>query len=129
MRSAYTYGVRRPKVGKTERDPDYWKKEMWKFHRKYPYVYDMFEEVVMDLISLGHKNYSSDAILHHIRFTINKPRPENEFKINNNYTPYYARYFIYLHPENEGFFETRKVGSRIRKENQNQELKALHLKY
>ena len=30
-----------------------------------------------------------------------------EFKINNNYIPFYARLFLATHPECEGFFQTR----------------------
>jgi hypothetical protein len=37
--------------------------------------------------------------------------PNSDFKINNNYAPYYARLILERHPEWDGIFELRSIRS------------------
>lgn len=87
------------------------KTQWWRFHKQHPEVFERFRQIAFDLISNGHKHYSSDGILHVVRFELNRQikDPGSQYKINNNWTPYYARYFIWMYPEYENFFETREL--------------------
>lgn len=79
-----------------------------------PEVCDKFDELALGLAdgSLSwhrFKCYSADAILYRIRwhFTVEK-RTARAFKINNKWSPPLARWWMEIHPEYLGFFETRE---------------------
>jgi len=80
------------------------------FHTAHPIVWRLFEEYALERISKGFKHYSADAIFHRIRWETNRPEYElgEEFKIGNNHVSFYARAFMSMHPEHDGFFRTRK---------------------
>lgn len=76
-------------------------------------VYNKFEELTLHLINQGWPRYSSDAILHRIRWHMRVDKGDREFKCNDHWTSHLSRWFMAKHPEHEGFFETRerrKVG-------------------
>jgi hypothetical protein len=79
------------------------------YHAKYPKVYEYYKGVIAQLINRGFKKYSSDGVLHIVRFTKHDEIKKDGFKVNNNYTPYYARLYESEHPELKGFFAKRKV--------------------
>lgn len=87
--------------------------QWWRFHKRHPEVFERFRQIAFDLISNGHKHYSSDGILHVVRFELNRLRrdPKDQYKINNNFSAYLARYFIHLYPQYSNFFETRSLTS------------------
>lgn len=86
------------------------KTRWWIWHKANREVYDAFESIAFELIQQGHKRYSSDAILHIVRFNLNKTKgPNDQYKINNNYSAYYSRLFTHYHPEHKDFFETRET--------------------
>lgn len=71
-------------------------------------VYQKFEELSLHLIRQGWRTYSSDAILHRIRWHMRVERGQRDFKCNNNWTAPLARWFMAKHPQHVGFFETRE---------------------
>lgn len=80
------------------------------FHKAHPEVWAMFERFTLERISRGFQHYSARAIWHRIRWEMAKPdyQPGEEFKLNNNHTPFYARRFHRLHPKHADFFHTRR---------------------
>jgi hypothetical protein len=72
-----------------------------------PGVVDLFERLTYQLINMGRKHYSSDAILHRIRWHFDVEKGDEDFKCNNNWTAELARWFMDIHPEHDGFFELR----------------------
>lgn len=82
------------------------KKQWWRYHKANPQVFELFERFTFDLIQRGFENYSSKAVFERIRWHTDVETCGESFKISNNYTPYYARLFMVLHPEHEGFFRT-----------------------
>ena len=74
----------------------------------YPEIWLKFEEYALRLINRGTKHYGAKAIFEVIRYHT-KINTNEEFKINNNYTAYYARKFHKQYPQYDGFFETRKI--------------------
>lgn len=83
------------------------------YHAAHPEVWDLFARLTRDRIGRGYKHYSADAILHRIRWELSQPTYEagEEFKINNNFAAFYARWFMREFPQHDGFFRTRALTS------------------
>jgi hypothetical protein len=85
-------------------------KNFKKFHKENKIVYQLFYTFTMQVIERGYDYYSSDAICHRIRWQTNiETKSEDGFKINDHYTAYYSRLFMWLHPEHGGFFRTKDL--------------------
>jgi len=75
-----------------------------------PDVWREFREMALRLIKTGWKHYGAKSIIEAIRFHRDILKGEGEqWKINNNFTAYYARKFMDIYLEYEGFFETRGI--------------------
>ena len=80
------------------------------FHEANPHVYDLIERFAFEAIAAGHKHYSMMAIIQRVRWhTMVETEGGDTFKINNNFSPYYSRQFIYNNPRFADFFRTRTV--------------------
>lgn len=72
----------------------------------------LYEQLTFELIGKQIDRYSSDAILHRIRWHFHVDRGVREFKCNDNWTPDLARWFIARHPQHRKFFELRVLKRR-----------------
>jgi hypothetical protein len=72
-----------------------------------PDVWRLFERFTLELIRRGFEHYSSDAVLHRVRWETAVSAKDGTFKIDNNWTPYFARKFHSHYPQYAGFFRTR----------------------
>lgn len=80
------------------------------FHIKYPTVYRLFEKFAIQLIEHGHTKLGAKMIIERIRWEYaTDSKDEHGFKINNDFTAHYARWFIKLHPEYKNYFEFREI--------------------
>lgn len=79
-----------------------------KFHKANPRVYQLFEMFTLQVIQSGRKQYGAKAIFERVRWESTIISRGDDFKLNNNYTAYYARLYMEAHPEHAGFFETRQ---------------------
>ena len=78
------------------------------YHEANPMVYAEFKRRVEQLWAKGIRHYSSDSILHIIRFhSAIDARPGDAFKVNNNFSAFYARMWQQQNPDRATFFETR----------------------
>lgn len=79
-----------------------------------PIVWKLFVKFAFIKISEGYKVYSSDGIFVDIRYETQQPHYElgEEFKVNNNHSAYFARWFMDQYPEHDGFFRTREQPSK-----------------
>lgn len=68
----------------------------------------LFERLALQVSRNGYERYSSDAILHRIRWELQIEKGDREFKANNNWTAPLARWFLANHPDMPKFFETRQ---------------------
>ena len=84
-------------------------KAVKEYHQKHPEVWDAFERFTFDRIERGFKSYSVKAIFERIRWDMTDVGGDgvNEFKIGNNHPTFYARRFMKMYPQHEGFFRTR----------------------
>lgn len=78
------------------------------YHAQNPDIYVLFKKFSFELLEAGRKHYSAQAIVERIRWHYAIDRSgSDDFKINNNYRPCYARLLILENPIFEGFFELR----------------------
>jgi hypothetical protein len=73
-----------------------------------PEIWRLFVHFTFEMVRRGFRRYSSDAVLHRVRWeTASALDDDTSFKICNNWTPFYARKFHKVYPHLEGFFITR----------------------
>lgn len=68
----------------------------------------LFEKLALQVAASGRKRFSSDMILHRIRWHYQVEQRVGDFKCNDHWTAPLARWFLSRHPELPGFFETRR---------------------
>lgn len=73
-----------------------------------PVVWALFQRFTNDLLAVGYRHGSADAVLHRVRWETAIGMGDQGFKINNNFTPYYARKYHQKYPHREGFFRLRR---------------------
>ena len=84
------------------------KKCWWEYHQRNPQVYTAFKRFTFQAIGSKRQRFSSMAVIQRMRWE-SMVSGDDDFKINNNYAPYYARLFMKDFPQYEGFFETRSI--------------------
>ena len=98
--------------------------QVLEFHRLHPEVYDAMCSVVDDLYERGFRHYSVQGVWELLRFNLaiqpsEKDAPELvEYKLNNNYSAYYARQYASRNPERKDFFAFRRLGAKGKGEKQ-----------
>jgi len=76
------------------------------YDEKHPEIWTEFVRIAKVLKSKGHKRYSARGIFEVIRFEAPLTLFD-EYKVNNNFTKYYALKLMKEYKEFEGFFEIR----------------------
>lgn len=85
------------------------KRIWWEYHKKNPQVWKLFEHYTFQVINRGYKHYGAKGVMERIRWHTDVETTGDRFKVSNNHTAYYARYFHHMHPEHDGFFRTRDI--------------------
>ena len=80
-----------------------------KFNKDNPHIFKAFEEQALVAINKGRKKISSKMIINWIRWNEFLRTSDQNFKINDAYQSYYARYFVEKHPQYIDVFEFRKL--------------------
>lgn len=86
-------------------------KEFMMFHETHPEVYRELRTMALQLHAVGHKHYGIKSLFEVMRW--NKARVSfkdkliSQFKMNNNYTAFYARMLMEKEPALKGFFILR----------------------
>ena len=81
--------------------------EFKQFHKKNPEVYELFKKFTFQAINSGHVRLSSEMIINRIRWETSVVTTDKDYKINNDYKPFYSRMFMAEHPKYNNFFNTR----------------------
>lgn len=87
-------------------------KERFKiFHKANPHVYKLFKKFARQAKEAGRDRWSARDIVHRIRWFVNIETndPTSDFKINDHYSPYYARKLVKQDDSFDGFFEMRQL--------------------
>ena len=81
------------------------------FHDQNPEFYKRFESLALAAWRAGRKRTGAFMIFNVIRWEqhISTDDDASEWKVNNNYAPWYAREFLRQHPECDGLFELRRA--------------------
>ena len=80
-----------------------------KWSDDHPKVWQLFVKFTKDRIDKGFTNYGAKAIFERIRWETDQASEDgkNRFKMGNNFPAFYARRFMKIFPEHEGFFRLR----------------------
>jgi len=78
------------------------------FHETNPEVYELFKKFTFQAMSRGHKHLSAEMIINRIRWETKVVTTDKDYKINNDYKPFYSRLFIVEHPQHKDFFRLRQ---------------------
>lgn len=82
-----------------------------RFDRANPEIWRLFKRFTFDKIRDGFRHYGARDVIHRIRWeTAVVEKSDSGLKINNDWSPYYARKFHETFPHYDGFFRLR--GSR-----------------
>ena len=77
------------------------------FHRRNPHIYHLLKDYAL-LVKRAGRKIGMKALFERIRWDyMVQSRSQTEYKLNNNFTAYYARLLMDAEPELAGFFETR----------------------
>lgn len=77
------------------------------FHRENPHIYQAIVRIALDLKDRGFPKCGMKMIFERLRWLYAIQTRGEDFKLNNNYTAYYARVVMAAEPRLQGFFETR----------------------
>ncbi len=82
------------------------------FHRKNPHVYEEFVKKAKEIKERGHKNFSAQHIVYHLR-TMQALKTLNvTYKISNNFTKMLAKVAANEFRELQGFFKHKEPSVR-----------------
>ncbi len=81
--------------------------KFYEYHKENPQIYAEFKKITLNLIGRGFKHYSAKGVFEIVRWSTGVSANDNIFKINNNYTPLYARLFEKEFPNMKDFFRKR----------------------
>ena len=72
-------------------------------------LWKLFEHLALQAAQAGRKNFGAKAIMERIRWytTIERPQ-DDEYKICNSWTSFYARKFALKHPRHADLFQYRR---------------------
>jgi len=78
------------------------------FHRVHPHVYEQLKTLALRLKNVGVQSYGMKALFEILRFNA-LLSVDNNFELNNNYAPLYARLLMKQEEELQGFFKIRTL--------------------
>ena len=81
------------------------KRDFETFHADNPRVYQLFCYFTKQIINAGYQKYSAEAVFNQIRWYTTIETKGEDYKINNDYKPYYSR--KYMEEHNTKIFRTR----------------------
>jgi len=80
------------------------------FHEQNPGFYVLFCRFAFEALRAGRRRLSANMIFERIRWETAVSREEEDYKANNNYRAYYARFFM-ADQARPGVFGTRALSS------------------
>jgi len=81
------------------------------FHEANPHIYQELRRLALKMRGTGRKRYGIKSLFEVLRWHRALASTDDDFKLNNNYTSFYARVLMEQEPELAGFFNLRKSRS------------------
>ena len=80
------------------------------FHENNPHVYKLFSRFASEAASRGRERFGARMVWERMRWHVAFETVDDAslFKLNDHYTPFYARMFMSDHPEYPNLFEIRE---------------------
>lgn len=79
-------------------------------HAQQPEVWKNFEKMALHLVQTRRSNFGAKEIFESLRRGCDEIQIKaHDFKLNNNWTPYYARVFTIFHPEYKHRIQLREI--------------------
>ena len=80
------------------------------FHYQNPELWHWIDHFALEVARSGRQHFSIANIIERARLeTIIKTKGDHLFKISNSHRAYYARLWMLIHPEYNGFFKTKYI--------------------
>ncbi len=89
-----------------ERRPKTLAETFAEWHEKNPHVYALFVRFALQAAE-RRPYFSARTVLHRIRWHTTVETVGDDYKVSNNWSPFFARMFERDHPEHKGFFRMR----------------------
>ena len=86
-----------------------WHTKFLEFHRDNPHVYVQLVDCARQVKARGKTRYSIKGLFEVVRFREDTRTTGKPFKLNNNYTAYFARKIMEENPDLDGFFKLRET--------------------
>jgi len=88
-----------------------WQTKFNEFHSNNPHIFDELVKLALALKERGHNQYSIQGLFEVLRYrkAIKTADSHSQYKLNNNYKPYYARMIMQRFAFFKGFFELREM--------------------
>jgi len=83
------------------------------YHRDNPHVFRLFKQYSEQALDRGYTKFSAKAVFERLRWHYQMETVGDDFKLNNNYTAYYARLLMQSDIRFQNFFELRERGGRV----------------
>lgn len=80
-----------------------------RFHELNPHVYEALRVLARDLVRAGRQRLGINMLVEVLRWQRMLRTEGDDYKLNNNYAPFYARKLMADDPYLAGVFETRKA--------------------
>ena len=81
------------------------------YHRQHPWIYESLRSLALEAKAQGKTRIGMMALVNQIRWSDARGSTTDDWKMNNNYTPDYARLLMVQEPELTGMFEVRGQAS------------------
>lgn len=80
-----------------------------RFHEQNPHIYAALRDLALQLKRRGRRRYGLKSLFEVLRWhhALQTDDPNSDFKLDNNWTAFYARELMDNEPDLDGFFETR----------------------
>jgi len=86
----------------------------WQVHALEPQIYQAVDQLAKSLLVAGRGHYGIKEFFESLRWDSRLSMNGEEFKMNNNYPAYYARFWLQNNSQYWGFFELRRVKGEYR---------------
>ena len=81
------------------------------YHKEHPHIWQLYKKYALKIAMQG-KKFGSNMIMEKIRWESYFLKKEGDiYKVNNNYSPHYARLFLREYPEYTDLLVTRRLNS------------------
>lgn len=95
-------------LGGTKADRALQRLQRWRrFHTDNPHVYATFSRFTTEAIARGRTSFGARMVWERMRWFSMFETTDPDWKLNNDYAPFYARLFLADHPQHSGLFELR----------------------